>query len=249
MVFRRGQHDREGRNSMIPRSPLLFFWLVSPPKRYLVVSLAALLVGGVGMQVTGFDSADFALVCILIVQLLAASTGFTVHASRGFYDPILISGRSRFSLAGSHFLSSALPGILAWTGIGIVQAIRAGSLAVEAFQPEGWAAILLVSTIAWALTVRLPPLSGGVAWLLITAALAISGRAMSLMALAMEEVNLGEVQPLKVLAFSLVFPFFITGPRWPLAMLCGLFLIAALAFCAGTFLIRQAEVPLTEEGT
>ena len=108
---------------------------------------------------------------VLLLQLFAASSGFEVPARRGHYDLILTSGCGRVSMALVHWGTSVAPGILAWLVLVVVERAAGGSAATRLLASGTLSAIGLVSTLPWAITMRLPRFSGGIGWLL---ALAIS---------------------------------------------------------------------------
>ena len=155
---------------------LRFFWIVAPPKAYLCVVLLLLGAGGIYLEFQTPGSSEIAIIGILLIQLFAVSTGFATLASRGYFDPALTSGSSRTSIVLAHFLVSASPGFVAWAMVGIAEVLRAGSLDVVAFRPAGLAGLLLVSTVPWALTLRLPALTGGALWLLLMVGLGVAGK-------------------------------------------------------------------------
>ena len=73
-------------------------------------------------------------------------------------------------MAVAHWATSIAPGITVWLALAIVEAaVIAGS--PRLLTTGTLAAMALVSTLPWAITVRLPRFSGGIGWLL---ALAIS---------------------------------------------------------------------------
>jgi hypothetical protein len=226
-----------------------YLWLVSAPRIYFRVIFALLAVAGVAIEFVNQGSSDFASASILLVQLFAVSTGFTRFASRGYYDPILVSGGGRLAVALAHFVVSALPGALAWVVVGVAQAVAAKSLAVLALRPAGWAALLLVSTIPWALTLRLPPLSGGAIWLTLSAAFLVSGKGMELVAMMRQTPSSAEFGFLKGVGFGLAFPLFVPDVPWPSSVLCGLFGACAAALCLGGLFVARGQFPLVEEGS
>ncbi len=111
------------------------------------------------------DDAASMLAAALLVQMFAVSTGFCAPASRGQFDPLLTAGRPRFLVAMAHLVASALPGIAAWGALAVVEVAAAPPRWPLALSPRALLALILVSAIAWALTLRLPRLSGGVLWL------------------------------------------------------------------------------------
>jgi hypothetical protein len=115
------------------------------------------------------------MVPVLLLQLFAVSSGFEVPARRGHYDLLLTSGHPRVWMAVVHWATSAAPGAVAWlvlaageraAGAGHLNLLTSGTLT----------AMGLVSTLPWAINVRLPRFAGGIGWLL---ALALSSHVWS----------------------------------------------------------------------
>ncbi len=105
-----------------------------------------------------------AVVTLLLLQMFAASSGFAIPARRGHYDTLLTGGSSRAGVAAAHLAWSVGPGVLAWAVLGIVELLAGGG----AVRSSGSVvALALVSCGAWAITVPLPRLSGGVMWLVL----------------------------------------------------------------------------------
>ena len=107
------------------------------------------------------------MVPVLLLQLFAASSGFDVPARRGHYDLLLTSGHRRVWVAPAHWVTSIAPGVLAWLMLAAVEAAASGGADVRLLASGTCAAMALVSTMAWAITVRLPRFSGGIGWLLL----------------------------------------------------------------------------------
>lgn len=115
--------------------------------------------------------ASGAMVPILLLQLFAASSGFEVPARRGHYDLLLTNGCGRVWMALVHWGTSIGQGIAAWLVLIAIERVASGGTEAHLLAAGTWAAVGLVSTLPWAITVRLPRFSGGIGWLL---ALAIS---------------------------------------------------------------------------
>ncbi len=234
---------------MKPMRPVRFLWLVSSPRVYFRLIFALLAAVGVVIEFVNPGSSDFGSGSILLVQLFAVSTGFTRFASRGYYDPVLVSGRGRLRVAFAHFVVSALPGAWAWVVVGVAQAVKARSLDVPALRPAGWAGLLLVSTIPWALTLRLPPLSGGAIWLTLSAGFLVSGKGMEFFAMMRQSMGSTGLGFLRGVGFGLAFPLLVPDVRWSPSVLGGLFGVSAAALCLGSLFIERAQFPLVEEGS
>lgn len=228
-------------------SALRWFAAVSPPARPLTASFGVLAVAAAVLETVNRGSSDWVLASIALLQLFATSTGFTRHASRGYYDPVLL-GRRRLHLALAHFVTSASPGVLAWLACGAAEAIAARSATVPAFRASGWVALLLVSAIPWAASVRTAPLLGGTLWVLFFVTLVVSGRILGPLGRLYAQPGWAAEHPATALALGLAFPPLIPSLRWPAGILLGLTGISAAALVAGVLAVWRAEIALAEEG-
>jgi hypothetical protein len=232
------------------RSPaaLPFLRAVSPPAAPLTVVFGVLAIGAATLECVEGGASDWVLASIALVQLFASSTGFMRPATRGHYDPILL-GRSRVSAALGHFAVSASPGFAAWIACGASQAVAAGSAAVPAFLPAGWATIFLVSSVPWAASVRSAPFLGGALWLLVSVSLVVSGRVLGpLGRLHAAAPTWAAEHPLEALGLGLTVPVVIPSLEWPPGILVAFGAAAALALAGGVAIVARAEFPLAEEG-
>lgn len=232
------------------RAPSAFRWFaaVSPPPAPLNAVLAILAAGAGLLEAVDRGSSDWILASIALIQLFAASTGFTRHASRGYYDPVLL-GRNRIAIALAHFVASASPGAAAWIVCGAAQAIAARSSSVPALRPGGWAALLLVSTIPWAASVRSAPLVGGALWLLLSVSLLVSGSILEPLGRLHAQPAWAIEHPAAALGLGLAFPLAIPSIRWPGGLLGAFAVICGVALLCGVFAIARAELPLAEDGS
>ena len=150
--------------------PLRFFRLVTTQPSLIVWTFLVVTFVGVVSIVGEPSRSAGAMVPVLLLQLFAASSGFEVPARRGHYDLLLTSGHHRVWMALAHWVTSIAPGVIAWLSLALVEsAVSAGR--ARLLMSGTLAAMALVSTLPWAINVRLPRFSGGIGWLL---ALAIS---------------------------------------------------------------------------
>jgi hypothetical protein len=147
-------------------SALRFFAIAPLHSPYMLLALGAVLVSGIGMLIVDPTRGANALAPLALLQMLAASSGFAVAARRGHLDLLLTAGPGRVNVALAHLGLSILPGISVWWALGLVEMLVGGTVRPLAFASGSVASIWIISALAWALTVRLPRLSGGIAWLL-----------------------------------------------------------------------------------
>jgi len=148
-------------------SPLHFFRVV-PAQPTLIVwtFMVVVAVGALAIVREPSRSADV-MASVLLLQLFAASSGFEVPARRGHYDLLLTSGHRRIWVALVHWVISIAPGVVAWLTLAAIEAAASGGAGMRLLASGTCVAMGLVSTMAWAITVRLPRFSGGIGWLLV----------------------------------------------------------------------------------
>ena len=148
-------------------SPLRFFRIV-PTQPTLIVWTFVVVVGiGIMTIVREPSSSADMMVAVLLLQLFAASSGFEVPARRGHYDLLLTSGHRRVWIGLIHWATSIAPGLVAWLSLAAVEVAASRGVQMRLLASGTCVAMALVSTIAWAITVRLPRFSGGIGWLLV----------------------------------------------------------------------------------
>ena len=103
---------------------------------------------------------------VLVLQLFAAASGFGGPARRGYYDLLLTSGAGRGRVAVAHWLASVAPGVCSWFAVAALERVLIGSRGAV-LASGTCAAMFLLSTLPWALSVNLPRFSASVGWLLV----------------------------------------------------------------------------------
>ncbi len=147
-------------------SPIRFFVIAPLHSPYLLLALAAVGLAGIVMLIAEPSKGAGALGPLALIQMFAASSGFAVAARRGHFDLLLTAGSGRVAVALTHLGASVLPGVVVWVTLGLVEMLVAQTMMPLAFASGTVFAFGVISLLAWALTVRLPRLSGGIAWLL-----------------------------------------------------------------------------------
>ncbi len=214
---------------------LAFFRVVPLHSFYMVMGLTAVSVFGVVILLMNEGQGTDALMPVLLLHVFAVSSGFTVPARRGHFDLLLTAGMPRVVIAITHWLVSAAPGVAAWLTLGVVELIVKQGSPTSAFSTGTIAAVLMISTFGWALTVSLPRLTGGVVWLVtLFVALTISAQWRAALFGAAE----GHGSPAMLAIAFVLNPLFVVGTRlnvsqmlaiWP-AVAAGV--IAVVAACA-----------------
>jgi hypothetical protein len=210
--------------------PLRFFRVVTTQPTLIVWTFLVVMVIGVAAIIREPSGSSGAMVPVLLLQLFAASSGFEVPARRGHYDLLLTSGHQRIWMAVAHWATSVAPGILVWLALAAVEAaVSAGH--VRLLTTGTLTAMALVSTLPWAITVRLPRFSGGIGWLL---ALAIS-------------TSVWPSMPLSSAWGFLVYPAGLVGQRLDVEgglVAAPAMLLALSAMVAACRWVSRAAVPL-----
>ncbi len=150
---------------MIRVSAVRFFHVVSPAPGYLRAALVA--AAGLGGWMLWLNAAevDSALGSVLLLQMCAVSNGYGAAARRGWFDPLLVSGRSRRAIACANLAAAAWPGVLAWLALALVEtAVRHGGWPA-ALTPHRLAALAIVTMVAWSGGLGLPRMGAAVLWI------------------------------------------------------------------------------------
>ena len=219
-----------------------YFHAVTPVRIYFRVAMGGTVLLAAALAFQGSRS-DAALVSLLVLQMFAVSTGFRAHATRGYYDPLL-TRLPRVSLASAHAVSSAVPGLVAWLSIAAIEIVMSRSVRVLALDPSSCCAFVLVSLVAWSLSVPLGPLTGGSLWLTASVATVVNGGAMKLVGLF--HAGVATSTELR-LAIAMALPAFLVGGTWSIAELACLAGIASLSFLAAAAYVSGISIPLREE--
>ena len=228
-------------------SPLRFCWHIVGISPIFIALYAMAVIYGATSEWLNSGSSDAALAMILVGQMLSSSTGFVTQASRGYLDPLLVTGHSRLSVGLSLFVVSALPGWVAWGCVGLAEVVLQRSLAVFAFSPAGLVALLLVSCVPWSATLRSPRLTGGLAWLGLGILGVATGKIYGL--LSMAQMSPAEIRGDLWGSFlnGLVLPTVMPFVNWPVEILILFTLVALLTLAAGLVYIRFRQIPLSQE--
>src|SRR4029453_3267579 len=157
-----------------------FFLIVPPVPSMMAGTFVVLTIAGGAAIVSDRTRAPGALVPILVLQSLAASSGFSLPARRGHYDLLFTRGSSRTRIALVHWAMSILPGVASWLVLALVELVVSAGSGKRLLASGTCVAVCVVSTLPWAVTVALPRFSGGIGWLLVavTAATTFSSEVM-----------------------------------------------------------------------
>jgi hypothetical protein len=104
---------------------------------------------------------------VLILQTFASSSGFSLPARRGHYDLLFTRGTSRLLIGFVHWATSVTPGLSSWLVLAVAEITASAGARWTLVASGTCAAVFLVSTLPWAITVALPRFSGGIGWMLV----------------------------------------------------------------------------------
>lgn len=181
---------------------------------------------------------------VLLLQLFAVSSGFEVPARRGHYDLLLTSGHPRVWMALVHWMTSAAPGAIAWLILAMAERVVSAGVHPGLMTSGTMAAMVLVSTLPWAINVRLPRFAAGIGWLL---ALAMSTSVRSSASLPSDSPGAGLGEVIWSAWTVLVYPAGLVGRD--LDVLQSIRAAPAIVLAAGAMIaacrwISRASVPL-----
>jgi len=147
---------------------LVRFSHVVPPVPPMMTGTFAVLTLAAAIAIIGdLQAAAGALVPVLLLQVFAASSGFTLPARRGHYDLLFTRANSRTSIALMHWASSIGTGITSWLTLAMLEFVVSAGARTTLLASGTCAAVVLVSTLPWAIGVALPRFSAGIGWLLL----------------------------------------------------------------------------------
>ena len=195
---------------MIRVSAPRFFLAVAPLPRWMWIAFAAAVIFGTWTLILDPREIDSSLASVLFLQMFAGSSGYCASASRGHYDPILVRGGSRSTIAMASLAASAAPGLTAWLTLVIV-ALTMGCPPELALAPHRHVGFAVVSCGAWCAGLAMPRLAAGALWAVVLVAMAVS-RTLLAEQLAVIQATPGDVA--EVLASAAVFtvcPFLMLG--------------------------------------
>lgn len=142
-----------------------FFAIVGPVPRLMKTTFCAVAACSVLTVAWDPSRAAVALTPVLALQLFATSSGFLLSARRGHYDLLLTRGHSRLRIAVVHWAVCAAPGVAAWVALAVAEMVLTGGGGRSLVRAGTLSAVLVVSTVPWAVTVALPRFAGAVGWL------------------------------------------------------------------------------------
>ena len=147
---------------------LVRFFHVVPPVPPMMTGTFAVLTLAAAIAIVGdLQAAAGALVPVLLLQVFAASSGFTLPARRGHYDLLFTRANSRTSIALMHWASSIGTGITSWLTLAMLEVVVSAGTRTTLLASGTCAAVVLVSTLPWAIGVALPRFSAAIGWLLL----------------------------------------------------------------------------------
>lgn len=217
------------------------------PSAAMLMTLVALTTWAGYLTITAPGDLRGPYIVLLLCQSFGASTGYGPRARRGHFDQLLAGRSSRLRFATTHALMSSAVGAIAWTVIGVLDALGGGGRWPVGFTPRAAAAFIYISSVSWAFSVPFTKYSAGVVWLIIAVALAGSGRLLELRnSYVMADSTWAGVG--HALGPALLFPPVIVGElSGPSASVLALLIAAAVAALAlGCTFIASSNLALED---
>lgn len=227
-------------------TPLRFFWVLLRPTAATISVLSALLVYASYLAAQSAEGFDQALALILLVQVLAASTGYRDRLVRGHFDSILAGRRRREGLALTHAALSLLPGLTLWLLFGLVDHLITSRRSM-ALTSGGLATFAYASLVVWAISLWLGKNAGGVVWLAALFVFAAAGK-VHVLREAYGTSSADLMVTARATAAALAFPLlmFSNGGHVEPPVLIAVCVAAAAVLGAGVWTIVNLDAPLKD---
>ena len=116
----------------------------------------------------------------------------------------------------------------------------------HAFGASAWTALALISSAAWAVSVRAGALSGGAVWLLGSLALLLSGKGVRVLGV-IKAAEQGQASLRDIVVTGLLYPVTIPSLNLSTPAAAILLGVAAIALAGGVEYIARADFPIREE--
>ncbi len=233
-------------------NPVRYFHVVSPQPRYVPMGLALVVVLGGWLLRANPADVGAPFVPLLFLQMFASSSEFSGPASRGYFDALLVSGWSRPAVAASHWVAAVLPGVTAWAALGLLELAMTDPQQTIGFEPRSLVALLLVSTIPWALTLPLPRFSGGLLWTVLMLVLTMTRSGATFLRNAVAVTEGAPAGDMAAVAAALAAcPLLFLNPSATSASASAFVLVteaalAVLAFAGGVAYVTRREYPVAQ---
>jgi hypothetical protein len=230
--------------------PLRIFATILRPSAAILAAYAAILAwaGYLGWVSPGeFGQMRPVYVVLLLCQSFSAATGFCVQARRGHFDQALVVPASRTAVGLAHATVSMGTGLITWLLVATIEALVNRRDMPLGFTPPALAAVFYMSAVAWAAALPFARYSSGVAWLILSIALAGAGKLLVLrQAYAAAAEPAGDLW--RAVGAALVFPpLMVTEPSAPMAISTFVVLAAAIVVIgSGVLAIEAFDFPLVD---
>ena len=143
-----------------------FFRAVPPVTRPIVLALWTSAAVGSTAMAAGLVSGRTVLTPLLVLQIFAASSGFGLALRRGYYDLVLSRGVPATRLLLAHWVASIAPGVMAWSIVAALEPV-VSSAPPSALTSGSVVALVLASSLPWAVTTPLPRFAAAIGWLML----------------------------------------------------------------------------------
>lgn len=189
-----------------------YLWSVSPHFTSSTVLAGCLALFGVWAVKVLPEDVGAAYIPILFGQLFVASSGFRQAADAGHLDALFVSGADRILIGTVHFALSAGPGILAWLTVYGAELHTLGADGAIGLRYHYVVALLLVSSVAWAVTLPTVRFAGGVLWVVAAGLIAVSPEGLVWLGAVVSEAPDGVFDTAAAVAALVLCPFLLLVP-------------------------------------
>jgi hypothetical protein len=152
-----------------------YFQVVPPIPALMTGAFAVITVVGMLSIALSVNGGATAAVPVVVLQAFGSSTGFSAPARRGYFDLLLSRGEPRTRIALVQWLTAIAPGLTSWAMLALAYTLSRPAAENPLLASGTVVALIMASTIPWAVTVSLPRFSGAIGWLLLVSLGATGG--------------------------------------------------------------------------
>jgi hypothetical protein len=147
----------------------------------------------------------------------------------------------------AHLAAAAAPGALAWLVVATWSASRGGPESDLGLRPASIVFLMMVSIVAWAITLRLPTMVGAALWTFLSIATVVSSEFLRILVRSFKDSEAFTAEPWRALLSGLLIPTFSFSAPWPAVHVAAFTVIALIALALGLLFIARRDLPLAEE--
>ena len=166
---------------------------------------------------------------LLFGQFFGASSGFRQVADAGYFDGLLVSGATRGAIGATHLALSSAPGLAAWFVVYGAEVHMLGLEGATGLRMQYVVAVLLVSSVAWAVALPTGRFVGGLLWVGAEGLVVVNPDGVAWLAGAVSQPPAGTVEVMTAAAAMILCPVLflvpslthVSGNPWVLGLAMG----------------------------